>query len=138
MMGDHDPFGASITNGVATLHLRHDVDEAEPPHEADNAPDGFDEATQGQTNGYEETEEDLDHEHATDEPRQVAVSEDESPNERVARLEDELARTIGEKEAFEAQYKSLLAKLTTMRNTLGDKLKQDAVSCLLFGSCLSS
>lgn len=47
--------------------------------------------------------------------------------ERIQSLEEELERTRGEKEAFEAQYRSLLGKLTTMRNTLGDKLKQDAV-----------
>lgn len=48
--------------------------------------------------------------------------------ERIANLEDELIRTREEKDTFEAQYRALLGKLTTMRNTLGDKLKQDAVS----------
>ena len=49
--------------------------------------------------------------------------------ERIQSLEEELARTRADKEMFEAQYRSLLGKLTTMRNTLGDKLKQDAVRC---------
>ncbi|ORY92707.1 hypothetical protein BCR35DRAFT_298211 [Leucosporidium creatinivorum] len=50
----------------------------------------------------------------------------EDAEERIRRLEDELSRTRDEKEQFEAQYRSLLGKLTNMRNTLGDKLKQDA------------
>jgi hypothetical protein len=66
---------------------------------------------------------------------QPPLSED--ANARIQGLEEELGRTRGEKEAFEAQYRSLLAKLTTMRNTLGDKLKQDAVSCWLFTICLA-
>jgi hypothetical protein len=47
--------------------------------------------------------------------------------ERVRLLEDELDRTRQDRDAFESQYQGLLAKLTTMRNTLGEKLKQDAV-----------
>lgn len=50
--------------------------------------------------------------------------------ERIRELEEDLVVTKNEKETFEAQYRSLLGKLTTMRNTLGDKLKQDAVSAL--------
>ena len=51
-------------------------------------------------------------------------SEDLDP---VQRLEQELQRTREEKDALAAQYRNLLAKLTTMRTTLGNKLKQDAV-----------
>lgn len=40
----------------------------------------------------------------------------------------ELEQIKGEKEHLESQYRALLGKLTTMRNTLGDKLRQDAVS----------
>ena len=40
----------------------------------------------------------------------------------------ELEQIKGEKEHLENQYRALLGKLTTMRNTLGDKLRQDAVS----------
>lgn len=45
----------------------------------------------------------------------------------VSRLEKELERTREEKEQLATQYRNLLAKLTTMRTTLGTKLKQDAV-----------
>lgn len=51
----------------------------------------------------------------------------EEDRETIKRLEATLSKTKAEKDAFEAQYRSLLGKLTTMRNTLGDKLKQDAV-----------
>ena len=52
------------------------------------------------------------------------VSEDLDP---VQRLEQELQRTREEKDALAAQYRNLLAKLTTMRTSLGNKLQQDAV-----------
>lgn len=39
----------------------------------------------------------------------------------------ELEAVRAEKAALEGQYRALLGKLTTMRNTLGDKLRQDAV-----------
>lgn len=45
----------------------------------------------------------------------------------VQRLERELQRTREEKDTLATQYRNLLAKLTTMRTTLGNKLKQDAV-----------
>jgi hypothetical protein len=48
----------------------------------------------------------------------------------VARLQRELDRTREEKESLATQYRNLLAKLTTMRTTLGNKLKQDAVRSL--------
>ena len=54
-----------------------------------------------------------------------AESEDASSLTRTE-LEAELERVRGEKEASEAQYRALLGKLTTMRNTLGDRLKRDA------------
>ncbi|GAA6027420.1 hypothetical protein JCM8097_007850 [Rhodosporidiobolus ruineniae] len=47
-------------------------------------------------------------------------------DDRIRQLEDELERTRADRDAFEGQYQGLLAKLTAMRNTLGDKLKQDA------------
>ncbi|KAI0346638.1 hypothetical protein BDW22DRAFT_1352796 [Trametopsis cervina] len=52
--------------------------------------------------------------------------EDLSAMDPVKRLETQLARTMEEKEALATQYNNLLAKLTTMRTTLGNKLKQDA------------
>lgn len=47
--------------------------------------------------------------------------------DRVTKLQRELDRTRQEKEALAAQYQTLLARLTQMRTTLGNKLKQDAV-----------
>jgi len=47
------------------------------------------------------------------------------------RLQQELDKSNKEKEALQTQYRNLLAKLTQMRNTLGNKLQQDAVR--LFG-----
>lgn len=44
----------------------------------------------------------------------------------------ELATVRAEKSALEDQYRALLSKLTTMRNTLGDKLRQDAVRLFPF------
>lgn len=45
----------------------------------------------------------------------------------VGRLQRDLERTNEEKEQLATQYRNLLAKLTTMRTQLGNKLKQDAV-----------
>lgn len=45
----------------------------------------------------------------------------------IQRLQRELERTKEEKDTLAAQYRNLLAKLQTMRTTLGNKLKQDAV-----------
>ena len=53
-------------------------------------------------------------------------SEDEKLDP-VERLQQELERTRQEKENLATQYRNLLAKLTAMRTTLGNKLKQDAV-----------
>ncbi|KAJ3892967.1 hypothetical protein GG344DRAFT_64151 [Lentinula edodes] len=50
---------------------------------------------------------------------------DESPDS-IEALQKELQRTREEKEALGTQYRNLLAKLTQMRTTLGNKLKQDA------------
>ena len=50
----------------------------------------------------------------------------------VQRLQRELERTREEKDHLAAQYRNLLAKLTQMRTTLGNKLKQDAVRCTPF------
>lgn len=45
----------------------------------------------------------------------------------VQKLQRELQRTNEEKEQLATQYRALLAKLTTLRTTIGTKLKQDAV-----------
>ncbi|PPR06821.1 hypothetical protein CVT26_003847 [Gymnopilus dilepis] len=44
----------------------------------------------------------------------------------IERLQRELERTKDEKEKLASQYRNLLAKLTQMRTTLGNKLQQDA------------
>ena len=49
-------------------------------------------------------------------------------DDRIQELEDELARVRDEKDALDGQYRSLLGKLTTMRKSLGEKLREDAVS----------
>jgi hypothetical protein len=46
----------------------------------------------------------------------------------IGKLQQELERTRKERDEFATQYQNLLGKLQTMRNTLGNKLKQDAVS----------
>ncbi|GAA5970895.1 hypothetical protein JCM11641_004498 [Rhodosporidiobolus odoratus] len=54
------------------------------------------------------------------------VGEGLEGDERLQVLEDELERTRADRDAFESQYQGLLGKLTAMRNTLGNKLKEDA------------
>jgi hypothetical protein len=46
----------------------------------------------------------------------------------ISKLQQELERARKERDDFATQYQNLLGKLQTMRNTLGNKLKQDAVS----------
>ncbi|WWC60507.1 uncharacterized protein I303_103080 [Kwoniella dejecticola CBS 10117] len=48
------------------------------------------------------------------------------PAERISQLEEELSATRQENEKLSGQYRGLLGKLTAMRTTLGDKLKEDA------------
>lgn len=54
-------------------------------------------------------------------------TDDPPATSREAELAAQLAQIQAEKETLEGQYRGLLSKLTTMRSTLGDKLKQDAV-----------
>ncbi|WWC68443.1 uncharacterized protein I206_102371 [Kwoniella pini CBS 10737] len=57
------------------------------------------------------------------------IDEDEissDPAVRISQLEQELKTTRQENEKLSGQYRGLLGKLTAMRNTLGDKLKEDA------------
>ncbi|KAK0458898.1 uncharacterized protein EV420DRAFT_1270175 [Desarmillaria tabescens] len=51
---------------------------------------------------------------------------DSEDGDMVSRLQRELERTREEKEHLATQYRNLLAKLTQMRTTLGNKLGQDA------------
>jgi hypothetical protein len=50
--------------------------------------------------------------------------------ERTRELENELAVVKQEKDVLGNQYRTLLGKLTAMRQSLGDKLREDAVSRL--------
>jgi hypothetical protein len=47
--------------------------------------------------------------------------------DRITQLEEELEVVRGEKESLGNQYRALLGKLTAMRQSLGDKLREDAV-----------
>ncbi|WVF70656.1 hypothetical protein IAT40_005449 [Kwoniella sp. CBS 6097] len=49
-----------------------------------------------------------------------------SESERIYQLEEELGNVRQEKEVLNGQYRGLLGKLTAMRTSLGDKLKEDA------------
>lgn len=55
-----------------------------------------------------------------------ASSHDGDPHARIATLEHDLERTQDEREALANQYRTLLGKLTAMRQSLGDKLREDA------------
>lgn len=55
----------------------------------------------------------------------------------IEKLQQELERTRQEREEFASQYRNLLARLNTMRSTLGNKLKQDAVR-LIFANFSTS
>lgn len=62
--------------------------------------------------------------------------EDDPGLDVVERLQRDLARTNEEKEQLATQYRNLLAKLTTMRTQLGNKLKQDAVCTSFMYLCI--
>lgn len=68
----------------------------------------------------------------------ATAHDDDDDLDAVQRLERELERTREEKDTLAAQYRTLLSKLHTMRTTLGDKLKADAVRTplsLTFPTC---
>ncbi|KAK4705626.1 hypothetical protein P7C70_g568, partial [Phenoliferia sp. Uapishka_3] len=50
----------------------------------------------------------------------------EPSDDRVRQLEDDVQQARRDKDQYEQQYTNLLGKLTAMRATVGDKLKQDA------------
>lgn len=57
---------------------------------------------------------------------------DDGDLDTVQNLQRELERSNEEREQLATQYRALLAKLTTLRTTLGNKLKQDAVCLAIF------
>jgi predicted nucleic acid-binding Zn-ribbon protein len=62
----------------------------------------------------------------------------ESGRERISQLEQELALTRQEKEGLSNQYRTLLGKLTAMRQSLGDKLREDAVCSILLWDAVTA
>lgn len=66
----------------------------------------------------------------TDLPPSEIPEETTDNASRISQLEEELEVVRGEKESLGNQYRALLGKLTAMRQSLGDKLREDAVSCL--------
>ncbi|KAH8080808.1 hypothetical protein HD553DRAFT_316372 [Filobasidium floriforme] len=52
--------------------------------------------------------------------------DEDQEQDRIQALESELAQTVREKEHLSTQYRTLLGKLQAMRNSLGEKLKEDA------------
>jgi hypothetical protein len=57
--------------------------------------------------------------------------DEDQEQDRIQALESELAQTVREKEHLSTQYRTLLGKLQAMRSSLGEKLKEDAVSVFL-------
>lgn len=53
---------------------------------------------------------------------------DEDDQDQIQLLESELAQTRQERDQLNGQYRGLLGKLTQMRSSLGEKLREDAVS----------
>ena len=68
-------------------------------------------------------------------PRAHEQGEEKAGETSAEGLRQELERARRERDDFEAQYKGLLGKLTQMRSTLGERLRQDAVRTSL-GSLL--
>lgn len=60
----------------------------------------------------------------------VSSESDDLHTKTSEELRLELQQAREERDNFQAQYKGLLGKLTQMRSTLGDRLRQDAVSSL--------
>ena len=54
-------------------------------------------------------------------------NDEDGGQDPVQKLQRDLQRTNEEKENLATQYQNLLTKLTAMRTTLGNKVKQDAV-----------
>lgn len=130
---------SNLPNGAPTV-----PDEAAPqapPSDKTIEPKPLQEREE-QMQEQEQTQE-HDHEHKDEgssgqSRKEEQKEQDDVPvNERIRILENDLEATRQEKEALGNQYRSLLGKLTAMRTTLGDKLKEDAVgfSFSLFCPC---
>lgn len=122
---------ADLPNGAPTI-----PDEAAAPQAPPSDETVESKSLQGGEEPREEQTQGQNHEHKDEgSSEQSQVEEQEEQNdvpvdERIRILEDDLETTRQEKEALGNQYRSLLGKLTAMRTTLGDKLKEDAVGYL--------
>lgn len=115
---------ADLPNGAPAIPDEAVTPQAPPSDETVElkAPQGGEEQTQVQNHEHKDE--------GSSEQSQVKEQEEQNDvpvDERVRILEDDLETTRQEKEALGNQYRSLLGKLTAMRTTLGDKLKEDAV-----------
>lgn len=61
-------------------------------------------------------------------PNGHSVANDEDPQAIIEQLREELRKTREEKDDLAAQHHNLVSKVSNIRNTLGAKLKQDAVT----------
>jgi uncharacterized coiled-coil protein SlyX len=103
------------TNGAAVVPSSPDAGPSQSPRQSTSASPSREQRSPRAS---------LDNSNKTDEDEE---DDDASPEDKIARLEDELAQTRQEKEVLRNQYSSLLGKLTAMRKSLGDKLREDAV-----------
>lgn len=118
---------ADLPNGAPTIPDEAAAPQASPSDETVELKplQGGAEQTQGQNHERKDK--------GSSEQSQVEEQEEQNHvpvDERIRILEDDLETTRQEKEALGNQYRSLLGKLTAMRTTLGDKLKEDAVGFL--------
>ncbi|KAE8539977.1 hypothetical protein D1P53_003915 [Cryptococcus gattii VGV] len=114
---------ADLPNGAPTIPDEAAAPQAPPSDETVELKplQGGEGQTQGQNHEHQDE--------GSSEQSQVEEQEEQNDvpvDERIRILEDDLETTRQEKEALGNQYRSLLGKLTAMRTTLGDKLKEDA------------
>jgi uncharacterized coiled-coil DUF342 family protein len=63
--------------------------------------------------------------------RKSLESIQEKHDEEISGLQGELEETTESRDHFETQYKNLLGRVNTIKTSLGDRLKADAVRSLL-------
>lgn len=111
--------------------LRSSVDD-EGSADTEEIPSGVEQAEGDTVDEQEEAHEIVPAVHPTpSDPGSESDDENEDPEDdqtRIQTLETDLAQTLREKEHLSTQYRTLLGKLQQMRNSLGEKLKEDAVS----------
>jgi len=60
-------------------------------------------------------------------PRSETTQEPDEKDEKIAALEEKLAQALEDNQQLDDKYRNLLGKVATIRTSLGDRLKQDAV-----------